>query len=157
MKPCPCGYLGDPQGECNCSPDRVQAYRHRISGPLLDRIDLHVEVPRPGKELLRPDASPGEASEDVAARVEATRRTQLARSGCLNASLQGDAIHAVCRPDPEGLALLEKAMETFGLSARAYQRVLRVARTIADMDGMDTIKASHVGEAIALRKLDRRA
>ncbi|MEL7447920.1 MAG: YifB family Mg chelatase-like AAA ATPase [Pseudomonadota bacterium] len=156
MNPCPCGYLGDPQGECNCSLDRVQAYRNRISGPLLDRIDLHVEVPRPGKELLRPDASPGEASADVAARVEAARRAQLARGGCLNASLQGDAINAMCQPDPEGMDLLEQAMETFGLSARAYQRVLRVARTIADMDSAGAVQARHVGEAIALRRLDRR-
>lgn len=157
MNPCPCGYLGDRFADCHCSGDRVAAYRRKISGPLLDRIDLHVEVPRPSTELLRANGSGGETSRDVRARVEETWVTQLNRSGVNNARLQGEQLESVCDADDACWSLLETAAERFNLSARAHQRVLRVARTIADLVKEKNIARQHVAEALSLRCMDRQS
>ncbi|HEY1774058.1 MAG TPA: YifB family Mg chelatase-like AAA ATPase [Gammaproteobacteria bacterium] len=156
MNPCPCGYLGDPSGRCRCTPDQVQRYRSKVSGPLLDRIDLHVEVPRVAREALRPDTPPdGESSSVVVQRVTTARERQLARSGKPNARLGTREINKHCKPDAAGQLLLERAMEQLGLSARAYHRVLKVARTIADIAGSDAVGSNHVAEAVGYRVLDR--
>jgi len=156
MNPCPCGHLGDPAGDCRCGDAKVAAYRGRISGPLLDRIDLHIEVPRVPTEVLAND-EPAEPSAVVAARVLAARQRQLDRQGRANAQLDGPSV--VSRVDAErpALQLLAGAMRQLGLSARAYHRVLRVARSIADLAGSTTVTARHVSEAITLRQLDRRS
>ncbi len=156
MNPCPCGFLGDPDGDCGCSAERVATYRGKVSGPLLDRIDLHVEVQRPSRAALRPDAPPGERSRNVAARVARARRLQLRRAGQCNARLDGALLESACRLAPEPLRLLENAIEKFGLSARAYRRVQRVARTIADLANEEDIAVPHVAEALSLRQLDRK-
>ena len=156
MNPCPCGYLGDTSGRCRCTLEQVRRYRARISGPLLDRIDLHVDVPRPPREVLRPDSpADGELSSVIAARVAAARNRQLARSGRPNARLSTREINRHCIPEAAGQQLLERAMERLGLSARGYHRVLKVARSIADLAGSDTILNAHVAEAIGYRVLDR--
>jgi magnesium chelatase family protein len=156
MNPCPCGYLGDPQSDCNCSAERVAAYRSKISGPLVDRIDLHVEVGRPPKESLRATSPPGEPSAVVAQRVQVARGVQLERAGACNAKLAGEALEEYCGLDGQCLAMLEAAVDRFRLSARAYQRVRRVARTIADLAGMTAIAPPHIAEALSLRQLDKR-
>jgi magnesium chelatase family protein len=156
MNPCPCGYLGDSKSDCRCSGDRVVSYRNKISGPLLDRIDLHVEVMRPSTEMLRDGDPAGENSATVAARVAQVWRQQIERSGVANARLEGKELAAVCEIDEQCWSLLERAAERFNLSARAHQRVLRVSRTIADLAGDRKIAPSHVAEALSLRCLDRR-
>lgn len=155
MNPCPCGYLGDRFADCRCSRDRVAAYRRKISGPLLDRIDLHVEVLRPPTEMLRAKGATGERSEQVRARIEKTWALQIERSGLNNARLNGAALDHACEASNECWALLETAAERFNLSARAHQRVLRVARTIADLAADKKIAPTHVAEALSLRCLDR--
>ena len=155
MNPCPCGYLGDRLSDCRCSGDRVAAYRRKISGPLLDRIDLHVEVPRPSTELLRRSESGGESSQTVRERVEKAWAVQIDRGGVNNARLGGEDLIEACQASDECWGLLEKAAERFNLSARAHQRVLRVARTIADLAGDNTITPPQVAEALSLRCLDR--
>ncbi|MGD8828772.1 MAG: YifB family Mg chelatase-like AAA ATPase [Gammaproteobacteria bacterium] len=158
MNPCPCGYLGDPGGRCRCTEDQVWRYRSRISGPLLDRLDLHVEVPRPPREALRPGAGePGESSNSVRERVVAARERQLQRTSYPNARLTNADIEKLCRPEANAARLLDTASEKLGLSARAYHRVLKVARTIADLSGEPDIAAPHVSEAIGLRCLDRKS
>ncbi|ROR34414.1 magnesium chelatase family protein [Inmirania thermothiophila] len=155
MNPCPCGHLGDPAGRCRCTEEQVRRYRARISGPLLDRIDLHVEVPRlPREELLA--GRPGEDSAAVRARVAAARGRQLARQGRANAALDAAGVERHCRAAPQAAALLAAAIERLRLSARAYHRILRVARTIADLAGAETIAPEHVAEAVGYRRLDRR-
>lgn len=156
MNPCPCGYLGDSQSDCRCSGDRVQSYRNKISGPLLDRIDLHVEVPRPSTKVLRSGDLEGDRSVTVTRRVGAAWKRQMDRSGAANARLEGQRLAAVCAIDANCWSLLEIAAERFKLSARAHQRVLRVARTIADLAGERKIAPPHVAEALSLRCLDRR-
>ncbi len=156
MNPCPCGYLGDPSGRCRCTPDQVQRYRAKISGPLLDRIDLHVEAPRVAREALRPDApADGEPSVAVAARVAAARERQLSRGKKPNSRLSTRDINRFCKPDAAGQQLLERAMEQLGLSARAYHRILKVARTIADLAASEEVLSVHVAEAVGYRVLDR--
>ncbi|MCH8060328.1 MAG: ATP-binding protein [Proteobacteria bacterium] len=156
MNPCPCGFLGDRSGECGCSAERVANYRSKISGPLLDRIDLHVMVGRPAKEALRSNETSGETSATVARRVSRSRSRQLVRSGVCNARLDGAALETHCKLSEECLALLEQAVDQFNLSARSYQRIRRVARTIADLAEVDTITPPQLAEALALRQLDRR-
>ncbi|NND60820.1 MAG: YifB family Mg chelatase-like AAA ATPase [Gammaproteobacteria bacterium] len=155
MNPCPCGYRGDPQVTCFCGSAQTQRYRQRISGPLLDRIDLQVEVPRTERALLRADAASGENSASVRERVMAARARQYARQDACNATVDEAAISAHCAVDADGDRLFEKAMNHYALSSRAYNRILRVSRTIADLAGADRIAASHVGEALGYRLLDR--
>lgn len=156
MNPCPCGYLGDASGRCRCTLEQVRRYRTRISGPLLDRIDLHVEVPRPAHDVLRPGSPPdGESSRQVAMRVAKARLRQQERSGKCNARLTTREINRYCIPDTAGRQLLERAMERLGLSARGYHRVLKVARSIADLADCETIQNAHVAEAVGYRVLDR--
>jgi magnesium chelatase family protein len=154
MNPCPCGYLGDPGGRCHCTAEQVSRYRARISGPLLDRIDLHVEVPRlpPGRLA---DTQVAEGSVAVRDRVATARGRALARAGKPNAALTTSEINRHCALDAAGRNLLEQAMVRLGLSARAYHRVLKVARTIADLAGIEAIGAAHLSEAVAYRRLDR--
>ena len=154
MNPCPCGYLGDPSGRCHCNIDQIERYRHKISGPLLDRIDIHVEVPRvPFAELGGPA---GEASAAVRKRVTAAHGRQLGRCKTLNSRLTNRQIEEVCRLKTADQLLLQQAMERLQLSARAYHRILKVARTIADLEGSEDIETNHLGEAIGYRKLDRK-
>jgi magnesium chelatase family protein len=156
MNPCPCGYLGDTQSDCRCSRDRIVSYRNKISGPLLDRIDLHVEVMRPPTKLLRDRDPDGDDSAVVADRVAAAWRRQIDRSGVPNARVDGQSGGSVCNIDAACWSLLESAAERFNLSARAHQRIVRVARTIADLAGQTKIAPPHVAEALSLRCLDRR-
>jgi len=152
MNPCPCGYLGHPTRACTCSPSQISRYRQRISGPLLDRFDLHVHVPPVDKdELAR--MQPGEASSVVAERVLAARQRQYARlgEGRVNARMSQRQIEQHAHPDAEGARLLDAAMQRFSLSARSYHRILKVARTIADLAGDSTLAPSHVGEALQYR------
>lgn len=156
MNPCPCGYWGDHSGRCHCTEERVRQYRARISGPLLDRIDMHVEVPAVAREVLLDPARPaGEGSAAVRARVEAARARQYARNGIANHALTSAQIDASCVLDVASRQLLEQAMRRLGLSARAYHRVLKVARTIADLANAESIATGHVAEAIQYRSLDR--
>lgn len=158
MNPCPCGYLGDARHECRCNPSQVQRYRARISGPLLDRIDLHVEAPALSIQELRA-TEPGEASAPLRARIQAARDGQRRRFHGTrtpsNARMTHAQIRAHCPLDASLGDLLQQAMERLGLSARAYDRILKVARTIADLGGADTITAPHLLEAIQYRSLDR--
>ncbi len=154
MNPCPCGWAGDASGRCHCSAQAVARYRNRISGPLLDRIDLQVEVPRVPPQDLRGDAPAGEPSAVVRARVEAARQRQLARSGLLNARLGHAQTFACCRLSAQDQALLERAIDTLQLSARAMQRTLRVARTIADLAGAADITTMHLSEALGYRRME---
>ena len=155
MNPCPCGYLGDRQGDCRCSAEVVRRYRGKISGPLLDRIDIHIEVNRPSIEVMRPDAPNGEATKIVAERVLTARKLQNTRSGKVNASLGGGELREVFRANKECFALLEQAAENLALSARSYQRVQRVARTIADLSGEENVATMHVAEALGMRQINR--
>jgi magnesium chelatase family protein len=151
MNPCPCGYLGDPVGNCRCSADRVQNYRGRISGPLLDRIDIQMQVQRPPTSALRPGAPAEEASIEVAMRVAAARSVQLERSGVCNAELAGKDLEAAFNAEQATWKLLETATDKLALSARAFQRVQRVARTVADLAGEAVVAQPHMAEALALR------
>jgi len=159
MNPCPCGYHSDDQHVCSCSPRQIQKYRARVSGPLLDRIDLHVEVPSVRFRELSDDRA-GEPSSEVRARVNKARAQQRARFGgdgthC-NSQMKPRHLRKHCTVDEQTLALLESAMERLNLSARAYNRILKVARTIADLDCREHIKVSDVSEAIQYRSLDRK-
>src|SRR3954470_8271123 len=153
MNPCPCGHCGDRSGRCRCTPERIARYRGRISGPLADRIDIKLEVPAPREsELLAP--ATGDASGMMRARVERARDAQLSRQGKTNALLATREIDRHCSTDREGDQLLRHALARLLLSARAYHRVLRVARSIADLSGASTVGAEHVAEAIQYRRLD---
>jgi magnesium chelatase family protein len=151
MNPCPCGYLGHYNGKCRCTPDQVARYRGKLSGPLLDRIDIHIEVPAVPQEELLAHGS-GETSEVVRGRVSAARERQLARQGKANAELGTKDVERHCRTNREGETLLKHAISRFGLSARAYHRVLKLARTIADLARADAIASAHVAEAIGFRR-----
>ena len=156
MNPCPCGYLGDASGRCHCTSDQVMRYRARVSGPLLDRIDMHLEVPRISHEVLR-KGSPGgeESSATIRTRVVTARDLALARSGKANSALTAKEVKLVCILSEQSHQLLEQAMEKFGLSHRAYHRILKLARTIADLAQSENIEIVHLSEAISYRKLDR--
>lgn len=153
MNPCPCGWRGDPNGRCRCTPDIAARYLRRLSGPLLDRIDIQLEVPAlTSAELSARSNAVGETSTVIASRVNVARERQLARQGKTNRELSGKEVDAVCRPDAAGEALLREAGERFGWSARAYYRVLKVARTIADLAGTSMPSAAQVGEAVQYRR-----
>ncbi|MBL3557949.1 MULTISPECIES: YifB family Mg chelatase-like AAA ATPase [Marinobacter] len=154
MNPCPCGYLGHPSIDCQCTPQQVLRYRAKISGPLLDRFDLHVEVPVQSGEVLLQREGEGESSAVVRTRVKQARQRQL-RRGVVNSALGGSELHDYCRVDQAGEAMLSSAMERLGLSARALHRILRVARTLADLEGQERIGNGHLVEALGYRKLDR--
>ena len=161
MNPCPCGWLGHASGRCCCTPERIARYRSRVSGPLLDRIDLGIEVAAVATEAIavgrsggREEAA-GESSAAVRAQVAAARNLQLARQGKPNARLAPREVEAHCVPDAAGAALLAQAMARLSLSARAYHRILKMARTIADLDGAEAIRAPHVAEAVGYRRFDR--
>jgi magnesium chelatase family protein len=155
MNPCPCGYLGDERGDCNCSGDRVATYLGKISGPLLDRIDLHVEVRRPPLSVVSGAAGDAEPSAVVAGRVARARQIAMERNGTCNAVLEGLALETTCACPAGGAKLIDEAIDRFGLSMRSCHRVLRVSRTIADLAGAETIAPAHVAEALSLRILDR--
>ncbi len=158
MNPCPCGFFNDPSRECTCTPPMIQRYVSKISGPLLDRIDIHIDMPAVKYRELREDAG-GEASERIRERVAAARRRQLARYQgekiYCNAQMSSRQIARYCNISPECERLLESAMTRLGLSARAHDRILKVARTIADLAGARDISTEHIAEAIQYRSLDR--
>jgi magnesium chelatase family protein len=154
MNPCPCGYLGHFAGRCRCTPDQVARYRGRISGPLVDRIDMHLEVHAVPQEDLLKQAT-GAASGAVRERVAAAHRVQIDRQDKINSALSTRDIDKWCRPDTAAEGLLRQAIARLNLSARAYHRVLKLARTIADLAACERIATAHVAEAIQYRKLDR--
>jgi magnesium chelatase family protein len=156
MNPCPCGHLGDGSDRCQCSLEQIRRYRSRISGPLLDRIDLHVEVPRQPIRLGSEETQvKPESSSQVRERVVWARERQLCRQGKTNQALSGTEIDRFTPLDETGNALLQRAIEQLGLSLRAYHRIVKVARTIADLEGCEAIDPRHVSEAIGYRRLDR--
>ena len=150
MNPCPCGYLGDPGGRCRCSPDQVQRYRAKLSGPLLDRIDLHLTVARESTSLQAP-TQPGENSASVASRVALARQRQLKRQGCANAFLDLPGLRRHCPLSEQDQQWLEQACERLNLSLRAAHRLLKVARTLADLEQVENIARAHLAEALQYR------
>ncbi|MEK7406166.1 MAG: YifB family Mg chelatase-like AAA ATPase [Acidobacteriota bacterium] len=154
MNPCPCGFYGDSTRECRCTPAIIQRYLSKISGPLLDRIDLHIEVPAVHYKELRGPETAASTSADIRARVEQARRTQQAR-GFYNSQLPTRLLRRLCQLDESGERTLEMAMRRLGLSARAHDRILKVARTIADLDASASVSAKHLAEAVQYRSLDR--
>jgi magnesium chelatase family protein len=153
MNPCPCGHFSDPTRECRCTGGIIQRYLGKISGPLLDRIDLHIEVPAvPYQELRGKDG--GASSAEMRARVERARGTQQAR-GFYNSQIPVRQLRKLCALDEAGERTLEMAVRRMGLSARAHDRVLKVARTIADLDSAERVTAKHLAEAVQYRSLDR--
>ena len=159
MNPCPCGYYGDPTHNCACTPGQIQRYMHKISGPLLDRIDLHCEISQvPFSELSKMKA--GEPSEKIRERVIKARQIQEARFKDFkgihcNAQMTERMLHQFAEPDAASMDMLRMAMERLKLSARAYSRILKVARTIADLDNSESVQSQHIAEAIGYRNLDR--
>lgn len=159
MNPCPCGYYGDPTHHCVCTPGQIQRYMNKISGPLLDRIDIQCEItPVPFKDISK--AAPGEPSKNIRERVIAARTIQTERfKDCdgihCNAQMTERMIHQYAEPDDDGMNMLRMAMERLSLSARAYSRILKVARTIADLANSESVKVEHLAEAISYRQLDR--
>ena len=159
MNPCPCGYMGSPVRSCKCTPIQIEKYMGKVSGPLMDRIDMHIEVPGvPYQELAA--SSDGTNSKSMREKVDAVREIQRKRFGDghvrVNGRMSGRQLRKFASPDSEGRQLLETAMSDLGLSARAHDRILRMARTIADLDGIENVQSEHISEAIGYRTLDRR-
>ena len=154
MNPCPCGYLTHPTRRCTCSQDAIHRYRNKISGPLIDRIDIHIEVP-----AQKPDAlsgkSTGQSSLVIRQHIERTRDIMLQRQSCANAALEGKQLRSICMANSDAMNLLHQAIEELGLSARAHDRVLKIARTIADFEQREKISLEDISEAIGFRLLDR--
>ena len=155
MNPCPCGYLSHPNGRCHCTADQVQRYRSRISGPLLDRIDMHIEVPPVPLKEIQATATEEESSSMVRERVVQAHQRQLERNKHANALMNTQDIKQFCQLDKSASLLLEQAVTQLGLSARSHNRILKVARTIADLNDEDNISKLHISEAIGYRRLDR--
>ena len=163
MNPCKCGYFGDPNKQCTCTPSATKKYLDRVSGPLLDRIDIEVELPSVSYDEISGKATPGEPSEKIRQRVNAARAFADERlknggdkTGILNSRMTVEMLHRYCVPNEEASTLMRQAFDSLGLSARGHDRVLRVARTIADLDGCEVIRPEHIAEAIAYRSLDRK-
>ncbi len=155
MNPCPCGYLGDPDKACRCTPDRIETYRRKISGPLLDRIDLHIQVPRiPILTLTQSTPTQSEKSEIIRKRVTNARERQLNRAGCINAELNNKQLIQHCQLDNQARDLLIHATKKLNLSARAYHRLLKVTLTIADLSNDDQIHSTHLSEALLFRPVE---
>jgi magnesium chelatase family protein len=152
MNPCPCGFAGDTSGRCACTPDAIRRYRARVSGPMLDRIDLQIAVPRVALAELSDGVPNAEPSASVRTRVVAARERQLRRAGKANAALSNREVLRDCTLSASDRQLLERALDRLGLSARAYHRVLRVARSIADLDASDIVRTAHLMEAIQYRR-----
>lgn len=159
MNPCPCGFFTDPKKECHCTPYQIQRYLSKISGPLLDRIDIHLNVPRLNYEELSQKKRSGDPSEVIRKRVNCARKIQEKRykkeSSLFNAHLESKELEKYCVLDKEGEELLKMAILELGISARAYDKILKVSRTISDLEGSEAISAGHVSEAIGYRSLDR--
>ena len=155
MNPCPCGYLSHPNGRCHCTPDQVQRYRSRISGPLLDRIDMHIEVPPVPLKEIQSTSIQEENSETVRKRVIKAYQRQLQRGSRINALMNTQDIKRFCQLDKSATQILEQAVTSLGLSARSHNRILKVARTIADLNDEESISMHHISEAIGYRRLDR--
>ncbi len=163
MNPCKCGYFGDPVKECTCSPGAIKKYLDRVSGPLLDRIDIEIELPSVSYDEISGKTAPGEPSAKIKERVNLAREFANKRlaaggdtAGTLNARMSVDMIHRYCQPTAEASELMREAFESLGLSARGHDRVLRVARTVADLDASEEILPEHIAEAIMYRSLDRK-
>jgi magnesium chelatase family protein len=160
MNPCPCGYLTDSTHECNCSPYAIQRYMARISGPILDRIDIHIEVPAVKYRELADISAGGESSDNIIKRVNRARDIQKQRYSAIqgihaNTHIEPRRIDEFCRLDTDGDRILKRAIDSFGFSGRAYHRILKVARTIADLEHAENILSHHISEAIQYRTLDR--
>ncbi len=160
MNPCPCGYLGDPKKQCRCSSGQIEKYRQRISGPLLDRIDLHVEVPTVDYKQLSSTDDSGDSSATIRSRVEKCRHIQQQRFAghsavTTNSVMPSKLVREYCQLEPESHALLEQAMNELNFSARAHDRILKVSRTLADLEAVEQIQPQHLLEAIQYRSLDR--
>ena len=153
MNPCPCGYAGDDRGFCHCTPERIARYLEKISGPLLDRIDVHVQIGRlSSEELRRPPKTPEPDSAQLREQVSRCRQTQLARQGCLNRELDAERLDEFCPMQASAETLIQQSMEKLHLSARACHRMIKLSRTLADLDGDEVISASHVAQAAAFRQ-----
>ena len=163
MNPCRCGYFGDPTKQCRCTPAAISKYLERVSGPLLDRIDIEIELPAVSYSEISGKTAAGEPSAKIRERVNAARKFTDSRliaggdkPGTLNANMSTEQLRKYCTPDEAGSTLMREAFESLGLSARGHDRVLRVARTIADLDGMEQVNEDHIAEAIMYRSLDRK-
>jgi magnesium chelatase family protein len=154
MNPCPCGYAGS-QNQCHCTEEQIHRYLTKLSGPLLDRVDMHIEVPALPAEVLTKPSEQNEKSQDVRARVLAARKLQSARQKKCNAELNVKELEAMCELQADAASLLQSALQKFNLSARVYHRIIKLARTIADLSHCELIAAEHVSEALAYRSLDR--
>ena len=156
MNPCPCGYDGDAQIDCSCTADKIASYRGRISGPLTERIDMHLELARQTRDLMQGDSTGQESSAVVRKRVQHAQQRQLTRQGVLNGGLEASVVAMRCTVCDAAFALLSRSTEALALSARGYHKVLKVAKTIADMEDQDVIEQRHIAEAISFRSLDRK-